>query len=169
MRRRFDCVQHSTDTSDFWQLTLVFAHAAWRGVKLTRMRNLFRLLWVASCACAAPAKQTADSPVVSGMPAGVPGPPAPGMVWDQQERPTFCEKPAVDTGTRVLSWPDSTSAVTAAKRALGSHFNEHMDLGTLARTRDGVLLQFRDRRAGIPDGSASVYVTIGPCVTLLGW
>jgi hypothetical protein len=133
------------------------------------MRNLVRLLWVLNCACVAPAEQAVDSPMAAVIPAGVPGAPAPGMVWDQRERPTFCERPAVDTGMRALSWPDSASAVVVAKRALGSHFTEQMDLGSLARTKDGILLQFRDRRPGVLDGSASVYVTIGPCVTLLGW
>jgi hypothetical protein len=91
------------------------------------------------------------------------------MIWERQDRPAFCERPAVDTGVRAVSWPDSTSAVAAAKRALGTHFSDEMRLRTLARTSDGILLQFGDPRPGVLDGSASVYVTIGPCVTLLGW
>lgn len=90
------------------------------------------------------------------------------MVWERQDRPTFCESPAVDTGLRRLSWPDSADAVAAAKRALGSGFAPPMRVTTLARTSDGILLQFRSP-PGVLDGSASVYVTMGPCVTLLGW
>lgn len=47
--------------------------------------------------------------------------------------------------------------------------NEHMRVDTLVRTADGVFLKFVDVRPNVLDGSASVYVSPGPCVTLLGW
>lgn len=134
------------------------------------MRHLAALISIATWACAAPPhEQAVDSARSDLVPTGMPGPPASGMVWDQQQRPTFCERPVADTGIRALSWPDSASAVLAAKRALGSRLTEYMDVGTLARTNDGILLQFHDRRPGVLDGSASVYVSMGPCVTILGW
>jgi hypothetical protein len=47
--------------------------------------------------------------------------------------------------------------------------SEHTRVRTLVRTADGVFIKFADERPGILDGSASVYVSAGPCVTWLGW
>jgi hypothetical protein len=99
----------------------------------------------------------------------MPGPAAPGMKWKIDPTPTFCEEPAKQGTPRQIAFPDSASAVAAAFRALGSRANDHMKVRTLVKTGDGVFLQlFTDTPRGL-DGSASVYVAPGPCVTILGW
>ena len=99
----------------------------------------------------------------------VPGRPAAGMRWVESQALRLCEEPSQSTEGRTVAWPDSTTAVAAARRALGARVNVHTVVSTLTRTSDGVFIQFTDSRAGVVDGSASVYVQPGPCVTLLGW
>lgn len=109
------------------------------------------------------------APEQSAAAAGIPGKPAPGMVWKRRDATRFCEEPVDAVEGYETSWPDSAGAVAAARRALGDLVDEHMRVDTLVRTADGVFLKFVDVRPNVLDGSASVYVSPGPCVTLLGW
>jgi hypothetical protein len=45
---------------------------------------------------------------------------------------------------------------------------EHVVLKAMLRTDVGVFLKFGDERPSVLDGTASVYVSPGPCVTWLG-
>ena len=92
------------------------------------------------------------------------------MIWQRQDALKYCEQPVRDTGLRSLAFPDSTAAEAAARRLLGARLDTaHSRRRTVTQTGNGVFMQFVDDRPGVVDGSASVYVSIGPCVTWLGW
>ena len=67
-----------------------------------------------------------------------------------------------------MSFPDSASAVAAARRMLGERLASEQ-VKTVLVTPDGVFLKFVDTSPNSNDGTASVYVTPGPCVAFLGW
>lgn len=82
---------------------------------------------------------------------------------------TFCEPPKAGARSSEIPWPDSASAVAAARRLFSDRLaGAHVKVRTLARTPDGVFIQFADDQASL-DGTASVYVRPGLCVTWLGW
>ena len=96
---------------------------------------------------------------------------APGMKWERQETLKVCEEPIHPSPRgREIAWPDSANAVAAARRAFGPRVSgPHMVVRMLVRTPDGIFIKFADTTPNILDGTASVYVSIGPCVTYLGW
>jgi hypothetical protein len=75
---------------------------------------------------------------------------------------------------RRLPLPDSAAAVELALDALGARGTyPNAVVEVYARAPNGILIAFdlvgRARTAGTRDGTATVYVSPGHCVTLLGW
>ena len=75
-----------------------------------------------------------------------------------------------------LQLPDSAAAVELALRALGGRvMNPKASVRVYTRAPNGILIAFdlvgREARdaQGTRDGTATVYVSPGRCVTLLGW
>lgn len=99
----------------------------------------------------------------------VPGQPAPGMAWEQHALPQFCEVSAQGSHREVSMHMDSAVVVAAARRALGAYWHSEMRVESFFRGPNGVLLALGHDNPNLLDGTATVYVTPGPCITLLGW
>jgi len=63
---------------------------------------------------------------------------------------------------------DSAAAVATARRALGAYWHREMRVVSFFRSPNGVLLALGHDIPNMLDGTATVYVTPGSCVTLLG-
>jgi hypothetical protein len=127
-----------------------------------------------ACACREPrpsADGRADPPAEAAAPVpedALPGQAAPGMKWVREERLAFCERPANPAEQQSIARPDSAQAVAAARRMLAPRIAE-TPVSMVVRTPDGILVHFAPRERNVLDGTATVYVTPGPCVTWLGW
>lgn len=69
-----------------------------------------------------------------------------------------------------LSLPDSTEAIALGRAFLGARDDSTVTRPTtIAFTTNGVLVQFDDTLTNRLDGSNSVYIDRGRCITYLGW
>jgi phosphoribosylanthranilate isomerase len=74
-----------------------------------------------------------------------------------------------DLAVLQLHGDETPSTVAAARRALGARWHREMRVISFVRGANGVLLALGHDNPGILDGTATVYVAPGPCITLLGW
>ena len=101
--------------------------------------------------------------------------------WSERTAVRRCEATtATTTEARLreeltrLALPDSAAAVQLALEALGQRGTDpNATVRVYTRAPDGILIALdlvgRSRTPGTRDGTATVYVSPGHCVTLLGW